>query len=180
MSRLVRMLLLVAAFGAGTVFALAAVAGGWYWYQSRPPRPWNAGGITAEFDSADVEGNENTLVFSYVVQNHTGRDFRISDGNGVTVAGRRERRGDLTFGSGSTIRVDYPVLVPPQDRARVAIHLAYPCPALQLEPDVTKENRNSNLARVNACIATEFENLAGFVLFDERDRIRIDFPKPQL
>ena len=179
MHRLRHSLLIVAAFGAGTAFALSLLVAGWYWYQSRPPRPWNTQGITAEFDSVDVEGGDHTLVFSYVVRNHTSRDYRISSAAGVTVAGRRERHGDLTFGSESTIRLDYPVLVPPRERAHVTIHLSYPCPGLQLEPDVTKENRDANRAKVAVCVANEFGNLAGFVLFDDRDRMQIDFPKPK-
>ncbi len=178
MELLTRRVIVAAAFGAGAALIFTLVAAGRAWNESRP-RPWNATAVTSEFDSADVEGDGKTLVLSYVLYNHRDRDFRVDDMSGVTLAGRREEQQDLTFASEATIRLDVPVFIPPKERARAVIHLAYPCPGIRLEPDTTAENRKVNRSQVADCLQSEFSNLAGFVLFDDRDRIRIDFPKPR-
>ena len=174
-------MLVAAAFGAGSVLMLAVLTAGWYRYESRPARPWDRTAISAQFDCVDVEGEGHTLVFSYTVYNHTDRDYRINGPSNITLAGRRGEQRDLVFsvsGSESILRVDYPVLVPPNERSRVTIHLGYPCPGLRLEPDTSPQNRDTNRSRVSECVEKETGNLAGFVLFDDRERIQVDFPNP--
>ncbi len=171
-------LLLAAASGAGAVFAITLLTFVWQWNESRP-RSWNSAEVTSEFDVADVEGDARTLVLSYILHNHGDRDYRIDSTAGISLAGRRQEKGDLTFGTDSTIRLDTPVLVPSNERSRVTIHLSYSCPGINLEPDDTAENRKMNRSRVADCIGDEFSNLAGLVLYDPHERIRIDFPKPR-
>jgi hypothetical protein len=55
-----------------------------------------------------------------------------------------------------------------RERSRITFHLRIHGPWFQLDPDVTKENRDANRAKVADCVANEFENLAGLALFDDR------------
>ena len=56
-----------AGFGAGFALALVFLAGGWFWYSSRPkpPKPWDTKAIQAEYDYVSSEGKDNDIVFYY-------------------------------------------------------------------------------------------------------------------
>ena len=167
--------LLVFGAGAGTGFAvtLAVIVGALLWRESRPkpPKPWDTKAITASFGSIGTEGEKNTLVFHYKLENSTDFDYRSFDGAGVLMAARLEREQSLKL-SGGAISVDYPVFVPAHQRVLLALHLpdySYTEPL----PPPGAERR----AKLAAYVAKEVPNLDGFVLFDEANRYQINFPK---
>jgi hypothetical protein len=88
--------------GAGAAFALLTVLWAREWWTSRP-QPWTTNGFTATYDSANVEGDERTLYFSYVVENHTDSDFRVETDANFTIAARRQTQQDLTSDATSTV-----------------------------------------------------------------------------
>ncbi len=65
--------------GVGIGVGLATSVGFYAWYASRPvaQKPWDASAITANFLSADTAGEDNHLRFLYILENHTGRDYRV-------------------------------------------------------------------------------------------------------
>jgi hypothetical protein len=83
-----RPLLIGVGWGLGTAVGLAILVGGFFWYQSRPkppkpPKPWDTASIKAEFNFATTEGDKNTFVFFYTLENTTDFDYRAEVGQAV-------------------------------------------------------------------------------------------------
>lgn len=123
-----KLLLIGIGWGLGTAVGLALIVGGFLWHESRPkppvpPKPWNSAAIKAEYDYVDTEGDKNTIVFYYTLENTTDFDYRLEDGAHVAMAGTLEQQHSLSEFDGS---VNYPISVPAKKRVRFAVHTNYP------------------------------------------------------
>jgi hypothetical protein len=78
-------------FGAGLAITLTLIFGAYSWFENRP-RPWDSKSITASYDGVDTEGDKNTLVFYYTLQNNTDFDYSIDDVATVTLLVKLERK----------------------------------------------------------------------------------------
>lgn len=165
-----KIVLISAAVGAGFAIMGTLIVGVFLWYSSRPkaPTPWDTNKITATFDYIDTEGEKHNLVFYYVLDNHTDFDYRIPDDTGISLTGKLEQQKALSS-FGKYEEIDYPVFVPARQRVRFGIRIPYPYPENPASPS-TKADRA-------AYIRDKMSNLTGFVLFDQMNRTRIDFPK---
>ena len=76
-----KIFLRAAGFGAGAIVTAAVIIGAIVRWPRRPEKskPWNTSAITASFDSIDTEGDTNTMVFVYTLQNNTDVDYQVQD-----------------------------------------------------------------------------------------------------
>lgn len=165
--------------GVGFAAALAIIFGTIYWYQGKPkpPKPWNKTAIAASYDTVDVEGEKNHLVFSYTLQNNTDFDYGFSDLNSIMAMARLKKQKSLSGNKNDDLlRPDCPILIPAKQRLRFALHVAYPYDK-SLKNDATKEEKERYRKDLEAYVAKEFSNLDGFTIFDEVNRYQIEFPK---
>jgi hypothetical protein len=180
-----RVLLIGAGFGAGFAVLAAAIIGGWIWYDGRPhpPKPWNNKAIIATFDYPDTESgaedksgfSPDQLVFYYTLENTTDFDYRMPPRDQLELSGRLEEENSLTTNDQFLALDDHPIFLPAKQRIRVGIRLQYAVKK-DFGPKETKEDRRKRRKAIADYMATEANNLAGFVLFDTENRYRIDFP----
>lgn len=166
------------AFGAGVAVIGLAFLALLSWRASRP-QPWNTTSITATFDSVDIEGPEGKLVFYYILQNNTDRDFRVTSEQELVLTGKLERQQSLTQESSKEfLSGELPVFIPARQLARFAIHLGYAYRGTQpLSGGTAKAERDHDRALIVAYVRDELPNLEGFALFHENTRYQIDLPK---
>jgi hypothetical protein len=174
-----RTLLIGAGWGLGTAVGLAAVAGAFIWYESRPkpptpPKPWDTSAIVADYNYVDTEGDANTIVFYYTIENKTDFDYRIEDGRDILMSAKLIKHKDLSPFKDAQ-KVDYPIFVPAKKRVRFPIHIGYPCPFKETKEDEA-DNGKKHREAVQKYIVDTFQNLGGFDLLDEVNRYEIVFP----
>ena len=96
-----KLLLTGIGWGLGTAVGLALIVGGFLWYESRPkppvpPKPWNSSAIKADYDFVTSEGDKNTIVFYYNLENTTDFDYRVENAEHVAMNGRLGSENSLT------------------------------------------------------------------------------------
>ena len=179
MSTLKHWIITGASFGAGLAITLALIIGGYLWYSSKPkpPKPWDTKAITATYDRVDTEGDNNTIVFYYILQNNTDYDYHIVDASNVTLMDKLEKQKSLSWGkSDQFLKFDYPLLLPAKQRLRFAIHLDYPYNK-KIKAEATKDEIEKYRKALSGFLKEETPNLNGFAMFDELNRYQIDFPR---
>jgi hypothetical protein len=165
-------------WGLGTAVGLAVLVGGFLWYQGRPkppkpPKPWDTAAIKAEYDHADTEGEKNTIIIYYTLENTTDFDYRIESGDQILMSATLMKQKNLSpFDENE--KIDYPVFVPAKKRIRFPIHIGYTCPLKQKE-NADLEERRKHRRELEKYVATEMGNLDGFDLLDETNRYEIIF-----
>jgi len=167
-------------WGLGTAVGLGIIVGGFLWYESRPkppkpPKQWNRSAIKAEYDRVDTEGDKNTIVFYYTLENTTDFDYRVENGENISVNANLEKERSLTHFD-EMESIDYPIIVPTKKRVRIGIHLGgYPCPVKPKE-NPNAEERKEHRTAVEKYVVDELTDLDGFDLLDEANRYEIFFP----
>jgi hypothetical protein len=174
-----RSLLIGVGWGLGTAVGLAVIVGGFLWYQSRPkpptpPKPWNTTAIKAEYDYIDTEGEKNTVVFYYTLENTTAFDYRLENGDKVLMSATLAKQRHLSPFSEQE-KIDYPVFVPAKKRVRFSIHVDYAYPVKEKSNPNVVERREFR-SKLEKYATDEFGNLDGFDLLDESSRYEIVFP----
>jgi hypothetical protein len=171
-----RLLLIAFGWGIGCAFGIGVLIGVWSWYASRPKpsKPWNNTAIKATYDTVFAEGDNNTLVVAYVLENVTNVDYKATDGSAIMLTGKLKRENSSSAYS-NVDRIDYPVFIPMKHRGRVLIHLAYPYSVKEKSKE-TPDERKKYKEDLEQYMAKELPNLDGFVLFDSDYRYEIDFP----
>ena len=162
-------------FGAGFAMILAAIAGIFWWYSSRPkpPKPWDIGAIKATFDF--ISADEKSIEFYYVLENTTNLDYRAETGADIQftplLADEKSLAG-LDFA-----KIHYPIVIPSKQKLLVTIEIPYPYkdprPPLAASPDERREFRR----KLKEYVGTEFRNMDGFVLFDSKTKYQVNFPR---
>jgi hypothetical protein len=146
------------------------------WYENRP-KPWNKDAISATYDYIETEGEKNYFVCYYTLQNNTDYDYKFSDLTDILIMSKLKKQKSLSGNKESdTLKPDYPIIIPAKQRIRFAIHLQYPYDKT-LKEDASKEERKAYRKDIEAFFNNKLQNLDGFVLFDERARYQIEFPK---
>jgi len=166
--KLKRVILICLSFCAGFAIML--------WYQARP-KPWNTKAITASYKNADTEGKFDLIVFYYSLTNNTNYDYTIQDNKNIYLAIKLKNK-DINGrkGDDSMATIDYPLFIPAKHSLQIKLHLIYSgpdkAPTLQTKEDISKYHKE-----VEAYISKELIDLDGFVIFDENNHYKIDFPK---
>ena len=85
-------------FGIGFALTISIVLGGFLWYQNKPktPKPWDTSAITATYEYISTEGDDNTFVFHYILQNNTDFDYRISNLSDVVTMVKLKKQDSLS------------------------------------------------------------------------------------
>jgi hypothetical protein len=172
-------LIKAAGFGAGFALMLASIAGGLLWYRSRPnpSNPWNESAIRATFDSVETEGEANTLVFHYIVENTTGSDYQIRDSSNVLIMAKLLRQDSLSAaGTEDLFRLDIPVFIPAKKRVFLGLHLGHYSGPSSPSDDASAEERKKHQAAVSEYVRNNLTNLGGFAILDEANHYRINLP----
>jgi hypothetical protein len=168
--RLRRLLLVGLAVGAGVSIGLT-------WYSvRRPERPWDRAAVVARLDDIATEGDKNTLVFGYVLENKTVRDYELTPSHRSTLVGKLARQSSMTSEASDYLSIDLPIFLPPGQRQRVRVHLRYPVP-YRVSQDALDKEREAFERDVRQHLRTVFRNLDGFTLFDHAHRYQIEMPK---
>ncbi|MGO9094051.1 MAG: hypothetical protein ACLQGV_02415 [Bryobacteraceae bacterium] len=182
-----KLALLAAGFGGGFAVVMAAIVGGWAWYQGRPvkPKPWDSRAIVATFDYPDTESgapegpsgsSPDIIVLYYTLENTTEIDYRMPAEEQIEVDGRLKREKSLTSGSLHLPLDKEPVFIPSGQRRRFAVHLHYPM-KVDLGPEPrTKEEHRKKWKLIADYMKKELPNLDGFVVFDSANRYQINLP----
>jgi hypothetical protein len=162
-------------FGAGLAITLLLIFGVYSWFKNRP-RAWDNKSITANYDGVDTEGDKNTLVFYYTLQNNTDFDYSIDDVAKITLLVKLERQKSLSGGKNdSFLKGDFPLFLPAKQRLRFGIHLGYPYEK-KGKDNPSREEQVQYRKEVASYVKNELSNVDGFVLFDEAKRYQVDFP----
>lgn len=172
-----RMFLVVCGVTCGVALAAVLVAGLVVWYTSRPkpPAPWDTKAVTAKFGQIDTEGEQNTFVFAYVLQNNTQTDYTLDDSSPHHLLAHLLKENSLSL-SGDLLRPELPVFLPAGHRSWFRIHLNYPSSEAS-RPSATQDERRAYREKLKAQVHSKLSNLDGFVLFDESRRYEISLPK---
>jgi hypothetical protein len=175
-----RPLLIGVGWGIGTSVGLAAALVMFLWYQTRPkppnpPKPWDTSSIKATYDYVGTEGNTNTIVVFYTLENTTDFDYRVEDAHNVTMTAKLEQQNSLSLFSDELSKIDYPIFVPAKKRIFFRVHIAYPY-SVKEKPDANKDERTKYREGVAKYANDELSNLNGFELLDNVSRYDVIFP----
>jgi hypothetical protein len=172
--------------GGGLAVAGALILGGFVWYSSRPskPQPWNKAAIKVTFERLGVISN--TFAFYYTLENLTDHDYSLAETQGLKLM-EMDEKGDLViFGFrdsangeisniADTVTYDLPVFLPANQRLHnyaIRIKIVF--------SDEQKRKPSESDESFSKRLAAGIDQL-GFsgrwVLFDEKNRIQIDFPR---
>src|SRR5438874_3026959 len=173
--------------GAGLAVTAALILSVLLWYSSRAttPQPWDKFAIKATFDHLDIIAD--CPAFYYTLENLTDRDYALTEKEGLRLM-ELDEKGNLVLsdwrdaktGEASNISdlvfYDLPLFLPAKQKLhKYVIRVKFVFP--QTENRKPIESVESYRKRIGAW----FENQHGFtgrwVLFDEKNRIQIEFPK---
>ena len=165
-------------FDLGVALFCGLFVSGVFWYVSRPKpeKPWNTAAIIATYDYIETHGEDDHLMFCYVLENTTDHDYRIENNSGITIAGKLAKEKSLSEISGGYVKTDYPIFVPTKQRSRFFIEIPYPSP-IKLKGDASPDERKSFRRELEKYAETGISNLDGFMLFDSNNRYQINVPK---
>jgi len=168
---------MVFGISSGVCLVLVMAIGAVLWYSSIPsrPKPWDTKAVTASYDYVSTEGDSNTFVFFYVVENKSQRDYRLTETMKPVLMAQLAEHKSLGREDDS-LRINLPLFIPAGHRHTVKIHLDYrfkePHPK-----DASRDQRRAYKAKLEEHLKNELSNLDGFVLFDDETRYQIIFPK---
>jgi hypothetical protein len=177
-----RVFLQSAGFGAGFALTLCIAAGVWVWYSGtpRPPKPWSAKTIQAEY-LGTVEEHTSGIGFRYALENNGTEDYRISDNDSIQLSIQIGNDSEL-LPFVRLVSMDTPVFVPAGHKTIVFLKMKTGTKFQQELAEHPTEDEKQQYRKA----VLDFLNgsqIAGFALFDEVRRIEIDFPagwkKPQ-
>jgi hypothetical protein len=177
-----RILLRSAGAGAGAILATGLLLSAAVWYSGRPkhPAPWNANAIRATYDGVrtgptldDKGGTKQELWFYYVVTNTTDLDYKFDQADQLTLMGKLETERSLL--NADYLTIDRPVFIPSKQSVRLKVHM----PSndfKEAEPDYHSPEHKQYHDKLLQHINSNFDDLDGFVLYDNTNRYQINFP----
>jgi len=170
-----KLLLVGVAWGVSTAIGLAAIAGGYLWYESRPkpPKPWNTTAIVSSDDapSFDTTGDDKEIHFTYTLHNATEVDYEIGPETEIRITFKNSD-GSLTEplpNEVATLR--RPVFIPARQKAMSRLSVVFG----NVPQKKTIETDEQYHERLREFCKQEMGD-TGFVLFDERNRYQINLP----
>lgn len=177
--------------GGGFALVLAILAGGLFWYKSRPKAPsvWNSNAVTAKFATLEFSNNpaDNVLFFfNYDLENNTDLDYRflgraadepkgwtrvevVPTVGAVSVFILKKLKSSDSLAQDDDINWDS-VFLPARKKVRFQIRVSYPY------DDSFRATEKNDLRKANAFVERRLEKVDGFVLFDEVNRHEVKFP----
>lgn len=134
------------------------------------PAAWKQGTISAGYIGSQlkqIDKTRSSLIISYDLENNTDSDYRLNDGPDVVILSRL--KSDGSYSQEQPIRLSYPVFLPAQQHARLAIEITQPFtwPA---------EKDSAYLDKIRDFVKQRLENVGEFVLFDETNHWRLELP----
>jgi hypothetical protein len=150
--------------GIGFICILAYV---WYTRYTRQ-KPWNTAAITAGFSRLETDGDDDRLVFSYVLQNNTDRDYRV-DASSLPLAG--VLTPNSLSGLGFVKFRDESIFIPARERGVVSLIL----PDYRYPPSVKPGSGDEQIA-LAGYVDENLAWLKGFAAYDVVLRYQINFP----
>ena len=173
-SRIKKTLLIAFAAGAGVAVVIAALAGGAYWYLSRP-KPWDTTALVADGPPGiNLADDGKKIRFKYSLENKTDSDYRISSGTEIKIVVKYNDNSLSQPMPTEVASVEFPVFVPTKQAAVVALDISFAAIPPRKESE-TDEQYNEVL---RAYYIDRMKDDRGFVLFDDLDRYEINLPKP--
>lgn len=161
-------------FGFGSIVAIGLIGAVYYWYSSLPV-PWKTDEIIAEFNGIDTEGEKNTLVFHYVLANHSENDYNISEYSDTAIYATLSENQELSGNEDSeVIKFEKPLFLPTGHKSRFSIRLRYPT-SFRSPKNATKNEIKEFRENLKTYVANELSNLDGFILFDKTKRFKVIF-----
>ncbi len=172
-----KIFLRAAGFGAGAIVTAAVIIGAIVRWPRRPEKskPWNTSAITASFDSIDTEGDTNTMVFVYTLQNNTDVDYQVQDDRFIHIGATLQRSKSFSFETSEFLRTDYPIYVPAKNRVRFKIHVKYPY-SIREDMAASDDVRHDWQTSICKFVDDNLSNLSGFVLMDDNSRFQVNMP----
>lgn len=173
-----RIFIVSSSFGAGFAIMLSLIAGLIFWYQSQP-KAWDKIAITAIYDHLDTKKKDKTFIFYYSLVNNTNIDYRFSKDSDVHVMAKLHKQESLSGNDPNFLTVESPLFLPSKQRIRFGINLQihYEYKGEALKSDSSPEDRKKYRKKLEDYVNKEMSNLDGFVIFDDKNRFQIDFPK---
>jgi hypothetical protein len=168
--RLKTVVVVCAAIGAGLAILASALTGN-SWYNSRR---WDTAALQATFDHLD-ESAGNRIEFYYQLQNNTAADYYVDINSQPTLMAILKKRHPFSPGY-EVLVLQHPIAVPAEQRGLVRISFG----TVQregLKAATLATGQGHDDQRLLGLVHQEFGNLDGFILYDLRRQIRIDFPK---
>lgn len=172
-----KILLRAAGFGGAFAIIAAIIIGTFLWWSSRPAKPkqWDEKAIVTSYDGLRTEGESNTFVFDYTLENKTDEDYRVDNDSQVHMAAFLKRSQALSFSDTKNLHTDFPIYIPAKSRVRVLIHLGYPYP-IKPNYDASDDMQHDFNTRVAQYVTNEVSNIDGFVLLDDQTHYKIMMP----
>ena len=180
LSSLKKTIIVSASFGIAFAIVYALILVAFHWYQSRPkpPVPWNKNALVATYDFLDTEGDDNSLVFFYTVENNTDEDYNANKNRPLTIMAKIEDQNLLrqAGGDNEVLKLDYPIFVPSKHKVRTKVHFGY---LLEhpVKPRGVNEDRKAFGKSLETYLNAEAPTLQGFVIFDHSNKYEIYLPK---
>lgn len=169
--------ILLKAFGLGLGIGLGfgVFLAAYLWYVSRPvpEAPWNSNAITASFRMVDTEGDDQHLVFSYILENSSGRDYRVKAA-GLSVAGVIKEKNSLSGFGYVKVQQDA-IFIPAGQRAVLSLALPDYKYTERPNPDDDEELSKYREA-LRIYVDKELSGLNGFAAYEDANRFQINFP----
>ena len=163
--------------GFGAMLAIIIFVLSYSWYTSRP-RPWDTKSITSTFDRVLTEGDDNTYVFSYIIQNNTNEDYTLTKGSDVIVSAKLKRQNSISTDNEneSNIITDSPVFAPAKQKSYFKVHINYQS---KIKPPNFDNETEFNKYReaVKNELSRNFKNIDGFMIYDKTRKYQIDLPR---
>jgi hypothetical protein len=171
-----RPLLLGIGWGEGTAIGIAAIVGGFLWYQSRPKptKPWNAAAIVCnEPPSFDSTSDHKQMEFTYPIENHTNRDYQIESDSELQLMAKNADGTLLPPLPSDMRRWQLPIFIPANQKALVTFSLTLSGIPEQ-KPSETDAQYHE---RLRAYCEEHIGGVANFVIFDRGNRYQINLQR---
>ncbi len=158
-------------FGIGFAVTIAILASALYWYL-QSPKPWDTTAITAQYYRIRTEGEQNTLVFEFILQNNTKRDYSISEYSETSLFAVRAEKGQLYDNLSPFLEYDKVIFLPAGHQIDFDVHLDYSYPE-SLTENASRNEKKEFYGKVEQYFNEKAGGLQGFVLFDKTSHYEI-------
>lgn len=159
--------------GIGLIGVVAV--GSLIWFKTRPtpPKPWNTTALIARTaPEFSVHDNGKKLRFRYAVQNTTERDYQLDSKYEVKVLVKTSDSLSQPLPDEAG-QVGLPIFIPAKQTGTIILDLNIPGIPIQASNETDDEYHE----RVRAFCEKNLSGVKEFVLFDELNRYRVDFPR---
>jgi hypothetical protein len=172
-----KVVLKAAGFGGGFALVAAIIIGAVMLWSHRAgkPKPWNPNAIIATYNGLSVEGDKNTFVYSYILENRTSTDYQIPDDVNVHLAVKYKDSESLNFPKAELLHLDYPIFIPARSKVAFQVHLAQPSP-FRRDYDASEDVQHDFNTRLAQYATKNMGSINGFEVLDDNSRYQLNLP----